>query len=206
MQMKSLAAAGLFSFLGLISCATAVLAQGDVQRGLYLVEGGGLRRLPYAADEGSQGGGALCRRARAEDAFRHLLRAEHHAASGRRHRQVERGRLHSRHARRTPARRCALLPGLPLSVIHRHHRRRLARSVGLSALPAAERARESGARARHPLSLAFSRRLLEVAVLHARPDGAGSQAHAGSQSRRLPGATRSDIAANAIRRAISWEA
>lgn len=41
MQMKSLAAAGLFSFLGLISCATVVLAQGDVQRGLYLSKAAG---------------------------------------------------------------------------------------------------------------------------------------------------------------------
>jgi mono/diheme cytochrome c family protein len=41
MQMKSLAAAGLFSFLGLISCPTAALAQGDVQRGLYLSKAAG---------------------------------------------------------------------------------------------------------------------------------------------------------------------
>ncbi len=39
--MKSLAAAGLFSFLGLMSCATAALAQGDVQRGLYLSKAAG---------------------------------------------------------------------------------------------------------------------------------------------------------------------
>jgi mono/diheme cytochrome c family protein len=40
-QVKSLAAAGLFSFLGLMSCATAALAQGDVQRGLYLSKAAG---------------------------------------------------------------------------------------------------------------------------------------------------------------------
>lgn len=41
MQMKSLAAAGLFSFLGLMSWPTAALAQGDVQRGLYLSKAAG---------------------------------------------------------------------------------------------------------------------------------------------------------------------
>jgi len=41
MQMKSLAAAGLFSFLGLVSCATAAFAQGDAQRGLYLSKAAG---------------------------------------------------------------------------------------------------------------------------------------------------------------------
>jgi mono/diheme cytochrome c family protein len=41
MQMKSLAAAGLFSFLGAISCATPAFAQGDVQRGLYLSKAAG---------------------------------------------------------------------------------------------------------------------------------------------------------------------
>jgi len=41
MQVKSLAAAGLFSFLGLLFCATTALAQGDVQRGLYLSKAAG---------------------------------------------------------------------------------------------------------------------------------------------------------------------
>jgi mono/diheme cytochrome c family protein len=41
MQVKSLAAAGLFSFLGLLFSATAALAQGDVQRGLYLSKAAG---------------------------------------------------------------------------------------------------------------------------------------------------------------------
>jgi mono/diheme cytochrome c family protein len=40
MQVKSLAAAGLFSFLGLLFCATAALSQ-DVQRGLYLSKAAG---------------------------------------------------------------------------------------------------------------------------------------------------------------------
>jgi mono/diheme cytochrome c family protein len=41
MQVKSLAAAGLFSFLGLIFFAPAALAQGNVQRGLYLSKAAG---------------------------------------------------------------------------------------------------------------------------------------------------------------------
>src|SRR6185436_12326379 len=113
------------------------------------------RRLPGLPYRGEAGRHAVRRRARAEDAVRYLLRTEHHLAPAAGHRALERAGLHARAAPGRATRRRALLPRLPLSVVHPHRRRGPARSLRVPAQPAAERAAQPRARARLSLSLAF---------------------------------------------------
>ena len=81
-------------------------AQGDAKRGQYLVKAGGCVGCHTRRQEGRR---CLCRRPRAQDAFRHVLRTEHHAAPAGRDRALDRGRFHPRHAPRQSVRTAPII-------------------------------------------------------------------------------------------------
>ena len=129
--------------------------QGDVLRRR-------LRLLPRDARAGRQD--QARRRARAEVAVRHVLRAEHLARSERRHRQMERGGFRHRDAEGHLARRPALFPGVSLHLVPAHAPRGRARPVR-APQDAARRAGQ-GARPRRAVSVqrAAHARRLEIPV------------------------------------------
>src|SRR3546814_14210208 len=98
------------------------------------------------------------------------------------------GGLRRRPARRDIARRRALLPGLPLSLLCRHDRRGCRRPLRLPPGTAAGAPGEPPARARLSLQPALRAGPLAGAVLRAGDFRAGVGARCRLEPRRLPGA------------------
>src|SRR5437899_2744980 len=105
-----------------------------------------------------------CRRSRAENAVRNLLRSEHHAACDRGNRPLERAEFRARSTRGPATRRRALLSRISLSLVHEDQRSGPARLVGLPAQPAAEQPGESAARSEISVRLALAGVGMEAVV------------------------------------------
>ena len=172
--------------LALAALTTAAQAQdkaGDViARGEYLARAGDCTACHTAAE------GRLFAGGRADaDPVRHDLHLQHHARSGDRHRQVERGRFLQDHAHRPFPGWRADLSGDAVRVLHQGHARRQRRDLRLSALDPAGEPEEQAARAALSLRQPPAHPRLAHAVLprgrvQARPDQVG-----GMESRRLSG-------------------
>src|SRR5580704_10423791 len=95
----------------------------------------------------------------------HLLQSEHHTRSGNRYRPLDRRTVSAGTARGRAARRSKLLPGVPVSELHRDHRPRCPGDQGLFVLAARSAPREPAARRALPIFLALLANGLEAVVL-----------------------------------------
>ena len=146
--------------------------------------GGRLRRLPHRGPEGRRD---LRRRPRAEDALRHVLRTQSHAA------RPTRASVAGREADFVRAMREGVRPdGAHYYPAFPYRRSRgsataISPTSGLTCAACRRTAGQPGAPAALPVRLALCPARLEVAVLHARPVRGRWRAHCRRRPRRLPG-------------------